>query len=62
MNNIESQSTRKTGFKSTDVMINKIIKLTLQTGMLALVSAAANLILYVVFTVTLVLASMLLIF
>jgi len=42
-----SLSTRKTGFKSTDLMINKIIKLTLQTGLITLVLAVAELILFV---------------
>jgi len=42
-------SRRKTGFRSTDVMINRILRLTLQTGMWTLVFAMAEVILFLVY-------------
>jgi len=43
-----SLSRRRTGFKSTDVIINRIIRLTLQTGMLTFVFAISETITFLV--------------
>jgi len=42
-------SRRKTGFRSTDVMINRILRLTLQTGMWTLTFAMIEVILFLVY-------------